>query len=106
MTEPAVEPIPQAELDRSRRKLCRRIAAALVRGMAETDTDFATIAARTGRSERSVRDYLRALIEGLSGLGLDMISDFAWAMGGEIEFHIVKRAEADAAPAPSPERGC
>lgn len=85
-------PIPREELDRARRKMCRRIAAALVGAMAETDTGFDTIAARLGRSEASCRAFLRSMIDGTPPRnGLDLMSDFAFAMGCEIEFRVVKR---------------
>lgn len=98
------EPIPQEELDRACRKMCRRIAAALVRAMAETDTDFATIAARTTRSEESLRSFIRALIDGKAPRnGLEMMAIFAVAMECEIEFHIVRREAPDTPPiAPAP----
>lgn len=87
-------PIPEEDLARSRRKMCRRIAAVLVRTMAETDMDFAALSVRTRHSEQSLRDFIHALIDGEAPRNsLDMISDFALAMDCEIEFHIVKRAE-------------
>jgi hypothetical protein len=91
------EPIPQEELDRVLRKTCRRLAATLIRAMAETDTSFSLIAKRVGRSEWSLRRGIRRLIDGDGrGFPLDFISDFAIAMGCEIVFTL----ERAAVPAP------
>lgn len=84
--------IPQEELNRAHRRLCRRIAAVLIRTMADTDTDLETIAARLDQPISQVRGHLRLLVDGKSRRDtLDFIAVFAFAMGGEFEFSITRR---------------
>jgi len=97
-------PIPKEVLERARRVLCRRMGACVVSAMADTDTDFATIAARLSTSERVVSGWLDTLISG-SAISLDKISDLLFAMGAEMEFSIIP-ANPSRNPKTNRERPC
>lgn len=79
------------------RKMCRRIAAVLVRAMAETDIGFPEMAAKLGRSEESLRNYMKRLIDGTEQ-SLSAMSDLATAMDCEIEFSMHRRPQPTADP--------
>ena len=83
MTAPITEDI----LAQVRRKASRRVAAALVRLMADTDTSFEVIAKRLGRDEEQVRKWLYGFIDGHDG-SLDIMSDLAFSMGAAWEFSV------------------
>ena len=73
-------PIAEETFSQARRALSRRVAAELVKCMAETDSDFAFMAVRLGKDEQWVRAHLYGLIDGQSR-SLDVVSDLALAMG-------------------------
>lgn len=84
-----IDPIPKELLERGRRATARRVAAALINLMADSDADFAHIGQRIDRSEQAVRGWLHDMIEGNAGtVGLDEISDFCLAMAAEPDFTI------------------
>ena len=96
-------PIAEEVLAHVRRKASRRVAAVLVRLMADTDTGFDVIAKRLGRDEEQVRKWLYGFIDG-HGSSLNVMSELAFSMGAEFVFSVEKYeppyapAEADAAP--------
>lgn len=102
MSDPLNDLVENSDLrEQSLRVMCRRLAAALVRAMADTDTSLEDIAIRTGHSKDRVRRFIKALIDGKSQQnGLDMMSDFAGAMGCEVEF-TVRRPESSAPRPPA-----
>ena len=76
---------PREVFDAACRRLCRRIAAAIIRLMADTDTDVETIAARLGESPENVQRRLDRLIRG-QAITLNEVSDLAFSMAAEFEF--------------------
>lgn len=84
-----VEPIPREELDRAVRTLCRNVAAALIQGMAETDTSFAMIAVKLGVTEKTVRGWIDDLMDGIEGkTTMRVIAEMCWAMGCVPQFSV------------------
>ena len=82
-----IEPVPQRHLDRARRQTKRRIAACLVRCMADTDMSFEQIAKRLGRKEETIRRWLDELVDAKpGGADLNEVSDCLLAMGAELVF--------------------
>lgn len=91
MSEYDGQPIPKEELARAARKLARKIAAAIIRTMAETDYNYTQIAARIGKTERDIANWMQRLIDGDgSGAMLDHVSDILLAMGCELDWHVVR----------------
>lgn len=80
-------PIPEEILAPVRRKASRRVAAELVRLMADTDTSFEVIAKRLGKDEDQVRKWLYGFIDG-HGSSISIMSDLAFSMGAAWEFGI------------------
>ncbi len=73
-------------LERARRTTARRLAAALVAGLADTDATFEIIGRRIGRDSETVRHWLYDLIDGKTeGHCLDQASDFALGLGCMLE---------------------
>lgn len=86
-----MDPIPKEELAKAARKFARKIAAAIVRCMAEEDFNYTQIAARLGKTEREISNWMQRLLDGDgSGAQLDHVSDILLAMGCELEWHIVR----------------
>lgn len=83
-----VAPIATEELEAARRKLKRKLAAAIIRAMGEADMSYGDIAEKIGRSERSVRSFVQDLIDG-RGKSMDAISDIALAMDAEMDVRLV-----------------
>ncbi len=81
------KPIPRRVLRAARARLCRRIAAAIISGMAETDSSVETIARRLGENPEAIKSRLDALIAGRS-IKLGHVSDMCFAMGCELEMKI------------------
>lgn len=86
------EAIPKELLEKARRVTCRRIAAAVVQCMADTDTSFTEMAVRLDRKEETVRGWLTKLTDGES-IDLDSVSDMMTAMGAELAYSIQRRKE-------------
>lgn len=83
------ERIPKAVLDAVTRRACRRVAAVIVRAMADHDVSFDELDRRLGR-HRS-RRWLELLIDG-RGVSLDRIGSMVFAItGGELEITLVRR---------------
>lgn len=83
------EPIPSETMKAARRRLCRTIAAVIVKAMADTDTSFTLMAHRLGKKEKTVRRWISRLIDGGSkGVGLREIAEMTFACGVELEFHV------------------
>lgn len=78
--------IEREEFDVQRRRLCVRIAASIIKTMADTDTDIDTIAARLGINPELVSTRLAMLTNGV-GISLNEISDLLIAMGHELSYH-------------------
>ena len=83
------QPATDEQLNAARRRLCRRVASMLIRGMAETDTSYAQIAERMGVSEQVVKQLFAVLIAG-THRGLGDIADIATAMGLHMEIALHK----------------
>jgi hypothetical protein len=74
--------------------MCRSLAAVIVQAMADTDTNFTTMAFRIGQKESTVRRWLEKLIDGEDdGLALNNLSDMTLAMGCEIDFSVRPKEE-------------
>ena len=86
------KPIPKAELQAACRRLCQRLAAALLRTMADADATFGLIDKRLGKKPGASQAMLYRLAEGRA-VRLREISDFTWAMGCELDFHCISRRE-------------
>ena len=80
---PVTGRVPKKTLHRARRTLCRRIGAAVVSAMAETDTDFATIDMRLGQRPGTAKQWLDGLIAGTEKR-LNVVSDLFHSMNCEI----------------------
>lgn len=78
-----VDPIPQEELDRARRTTCRRVASAIVKAMAETDTSRKQIGDRVGGEPDDILAVVIRLTDG-EPVALDKVSDIFVAMGVEL----------------------
>lgn len=85
-----IEPIPHEVLEAARLKLSRRLAAAIVTGMAETGSSAEYIAMRLGKRKGYVWRILKRLLDGRHKSLGDIGAIFA-AMALEIEFRIVPR---------------
>ncbi len=81
------KPIPKAVLKVVRERTCRRVAAAIITAMAETDTGIDVIAARLGKKSEAIKVLIDRLIAGQSA-SLDKISEILWAMGCELAFSL------------------
>lgn len=84
-------------LARARRKASRRVAAVLVRLMADTDTSFEVIANRLGQDEHQVRQWLGDFIDG-HGKHLNIMSDLALSMGAEWVVRVERYEPPEIAP--------
>lgn len=74
-------PIPREELDRAVRAFCRRVAAAIIECMGDTDTSFAMMAVRLGVTEKTVRGWIDDLMDGVEGkTSMRVIAEMCWAM--------------------------
>lgn len=93
-----IRPLTDDEKEFARRRLKRRVAAMLVRAMAETDMTFEQIAERVGQKPDQARKYVHDLIDGV-GTELNMISDICLALDCEPEFSM-KRVEMRPASVP------
>jgi hypothetical protein len=82
--------IPDADLLRARRKMCRQIAAAIIGAMADEDMGFDQVAARLDVPETAVRRWMKQMIDGTSH-DLDAVSDMTLAMGCEMVFSLPAR---------------
>lgn len=80
-------PLVEFALKQARRKTCRRVASALIRGMAETDSGFEFIAMRLGKSEQEIEQWMFSMVRG-NARDLNEVSDLALAMDLEIEFSL------------------
>lgn len=70
-------------IERARRTFCRRIAAAIIEAMAETDMDFDKIDDRTEMAIPSA-SVISALVSGpADNISLREIAEIAWAIGCE-----------------------
>lgn len=86
--------IPKETLQWAQRRFARKIAAAVIQAMAETDCNFTQMAARIGRTEKEITGWIAKLMDGDgSGTMLDHVSDMLLAMGCELDWHIVKAVE-------------
>lgn len=84
-----MKPLIEAEeLDSQRRRLCVRIAASIIKTMADTDTDIDVIASRLGINPELVSTRLAMLTNGV-GISLNEISDLLIAMGHELNYRSV-----------------
>ena len=93
-----MDAIPKEELAAACRKMARRIAAAIVQCMAETDFNFTQIAARIGKTEKDIKTWMDRLFDGDGGeASLDHVSDILLAMGAELDF-AVNRIQAKPIP--------
>lgn len=79
----------QLRLEQARRRLCRNVAAALIGGMAFTDSDICLMAIRMGTAEVGVRRLINRLIDGKS-ISLDRVSDLFLSMGLELRLELEK----------------
>lgn len=77
------------QMDRARRKLCRKVCAALVHGMAATDSDLTLMAIRIGKSEVQLREAINRLMDGHS-ISLSLVSDLFFSAGLELTFGLEK----------------
>ena len=77
------------QMDRVRRKLCRKVCAALVHGMAMTDSDLTLMAIRIGKSEARLREAINRLMDGQS-ISLNLVSDLFFSAGLELTFGLEK----------------
>lgn len=85
-----IEPIHAEALAFARRRMARKIAAAIVGAMAECDFNFTQIAARLGKTEKDISAWMSRLFDGDgSGAQMDHLSDILLAMGCELDFQIV-----------------
>lgn len=93
-----IHPLTDDEKERARRKLKRRVAAMLVRCMAEQDMSLEQIAERLGEKPDGTRKYLHDLIDGI-GKELNSVSDLCLALDCEPEFSARLREQPNPAPA-------
>lgn len=70
----------------NRRLVARSFGGAIASAMAETDTSFAAMAKRLNCSEQSLRRSLMMLIDGISTVSPDRISDMVFACGCYLRF--------------------
>jgi len=81
------EAVSDQRLLAARRRLARRIAAAVVTAMAETDTSFEEMAQRLGmRTDIPLRNGLATLVDGGTRIPFDHISDLMTGCGYELTF--------------------
>ncbi len=83
------ERIPQEVIEAARRRLKRRVAAMIIRAMADEDCSFEVIAERLGDDPLRLRLFVHELIEG-RGNSLNEVSDLCLAMGVEPQFSITR----------------
>lgn len=88
--------IDDFDMARARRKLKRKVAAALISAMAETDADYEFIAKRLRDKPAHIEKWITGLITGETR-AMDEISDLCTAMGVELTFGL-KRYEAPERP--------
>lgn len=97
MSETTENPAPEGEaaatdeqLLRARRLLTRRVAAALMAAMAETDSSFEQMAHRLGmKSDVLLRSWFHSLVDGDSkNVPLDVISDMFLGCGVQLSHQI------------------
>lgn len=79
--------VADTDMARARRKMKKRIAAALITAMAETDSDYQFIAIRLGDESDKIEKWITGLIAGDTRC-LDECSDLLLAMGCEFEFRL------------------
>lgn len=80
--------IAETDMTRARRKSKKRIAAALITAMAETDSDYEFIAKRLGDVPGNIEKFIAGLIAGETRCYMDEVSDLLLAMGCEFEFRL------------------
>lgn len=79
--------IGEMDMARARRKLKRRLAAALITAMAETDADYEFIARRLRDKPEKIERWIAGLITGETK-ALDEVSDLALALHVELVFSL------------------
>lgn len=94
------EPISETEMERARRATSRRLAAAMLTCMAETDTDFTTINLRLGGTPDNVAfvwNKFCGFAKGNpdEGGNLRFISNFFLAMGAELNIYFTNKKHDD-----------
>ncbi len=84
--------LAETNMARARRKLKKRIAAAIINAMAETDADYAFIAKRLRDKPAKIEAWITGLITGRTK-DLDEVSDLLLAMNCELEFGLRRYQE-------------
>ena len=84
-----IDIIPEERLRWARRRFARKLAAAIIHTMAETDYNFTQIAARIGRTEKEISSAVYRLLDGDgSCMMMDFVSDIFLAMGCELDWSV------------------
>ena len=79
--------VAETDMARARRKMKRKIAAALITAMAETDADYAFIATRLDDDPTKIEKWITGLISGETR-AMDEVSDLLLALGCEFDFSL------------------
>ena len=80
-----MEQIPIEVLEAARLKTKRRIAAAIIDGLAENGSSIEEVESRLNKDQGFLMNFIQSLIDG-SGNSLDRMSDSATALGSELLF--------------------
>lgn len=83
------ERIPQEVLDAAHRRLCREVAAVIASTMAETDTGWEMVAAKTDRSVEYWKAWFMTLLDGTNTDELRSVSRLGTAMGRRVEIEFI-----------------
>lgn len=84
--------VTEMDMARARRKIKRRIAAAIITAMAETDADYEFIAKRLEQTPAEIEKWIVGLIAGETKC-MDEVSDLLLAIGCEFDFHLQRYQE-------------
>jgi hypothetical protein len=103
--EMMMEPLRVTELDmaRARRKMKKRIAAAIITAMAETDADYEFIGKRLTMKPAKIEKIIMDFIAGADS-DIDQVSDLLLAMGCELTFQLRRYEEPTQPQQAEPER--
>jgi hypothetical protein len=93
--------LTEIDLGRARRKLKKKVAAALITAMAETDADYEFMGKRLGDTPENIEQYIVGLISGKSKC-MEELSDLLLALGCEFSFGL-HQYQLPARPQPQPE---
>jgi hypothetical protein len=88
--------ISDEKLKSARRKTSRRVAAALIAAMAETDIDYEEMGIRLGEKPETIRKWIIDFVD-CKSKDLDLLSDLCLAMNAEVNFtlHSWRKTEAE-----------